>query len=206
MPGFPDDALVRITFDSAGLIEAARQAGLRIDEARTQVGRANLSIAQKMQQAQLRFLRESIETTGRPQRPTQYLVRALESDAYIEADPDHFTVGTAAVLEDPQISPYWRGLEYGSSAHVGHTLYGYFRSIEGKKYPAMEERIREDPRLIQLSHSTPPGKRRRKGRQSFPWPITIHNPIPEYAFLRQGTEEVTPAIDQIYRDFIPGLR
>ena len=152
---------------------------------------AHREIATGIQQRQVKNLKEYTQRNRRPQRPTQYLQRAVESKEWIGFAPSGFTVGTNKSLNDNKIKRYWRGIEFGSTKFLGRELQGYWRGIEGHKYPALEARRKADPRLIQMKG----GKRRRKKnadgkkRGSLygpPFPIKIGRPIPESRFMRDG--------------------
>lgn len=195
-----DDALVRITFQIDNFLGLALYEKGKITRAGQAAENANKEIAQGIQKKQLENLIRSVEETARVQRPSQYLVRAVENEDFIAYSPEGFTVGTDTALNETRIMAYWRGVEFGSERFVGREIRGYFRGVEGGKYPARSDRVRMDPRLIQVGR----GGGTKHGR--FPFLIHIHNPIPEYSFLRRGIAAYDSAvIGSIYQRWFDTL-
>lgn len=187
MAADPRDALVRITFQIDSFLGKVLHEKGVVTRAGLAAQNANREIAEDIQKRQLQNLIRSVEETGRPQRPTMYLVRALEDPSWISYNPGGFTVGTESAMTETRINAYWRGLEFGSERFMGREVTGYFRDVEGGKHPAMADRYRADPRLIQLGRGGS-----KHGR--FPFLIHIHNPIPRYEFLKRGAEGFTPEV------------
>lgn len=71
-------------------------------------------------------------------------------------------------VADAQGRAYWRAQEFGSTHLVGKTLYGFFQPGES---PAGAAPSRTHP-IFEVTQGGPP--------------MTIENPIPEKAFLREG--------------------
>lgn len=131
-------------------------------------------------------LQESINATGRPQRASQYLLRALALEGIgWKANAEGFQMGIYDGLNnDPRVRGYWRGVEEGSSVHVGRELHGFFVGRSGERYGPSADRYRMDPRMPQTSRGAL---------------IVIRNPIPAYHYLDQGAQRFRAQRDQIAR-------
>jgi hypothetical protein len=170
-------------FRASSMARAARDALGRFTsyqhlmlDANTELGKAAASMAQ-------RALRDAVADTGRPQRASQYLILALgEEGIGWKANSEGFQMGIYDGLNnDVRVRGYWRGLEEGSSVHVGRELRGFFIGRNGQRYGPSADRYRQDPRMPQTSRGAL---------------IIIQNPIPAYHYLEQGAQRFRDQRDQ----------
>lgn len=145
---------------------------------------ANTDLAKAAARLAQGALQEKVSATGRPQRATQYLLSALMVEGIgWKANADGFQMGIYEGLnKDVRVRGYWRGLEEGSSVHVGRELRGWFVGRNGERYGPSSDRYRMDPRMPQTS----------KGAL-----ILIKNPIPAYGYLETGAARFRAQRDQI---------
>lgn len=172
----PRDALVSISFRPGNISQLLQQYRAQAREIRAAALAANAEIALGMQAMALENLESKM--SPRPQRETKYLVRAVERTNFIHFDERGFDFATRAFTADPAINSYWRGIEFGSTKHLGRELFGFFRGTSpGRGYAPREDRYQVDARLIQLPRL--PGS-----TGNFPFRIVIGKPIVERKFLR----------------------
>lgn len=152
---------------------------------------AHREMAEKAQGLMVDNLRESIAQRGREQRGTDLLLKALASPENIDYNIDGFVV-TTSYLDRSPVRTYWRGLEEGTSVHVGRLITGYFSdaSLAGRYAPAEGGK---DARMIQLRRT--PGviravkENETAGSSQFgkgPWQFRIRHKIQGYQYLAKG--------------------
>lgn len=116
--------------------------------------------AQDLQRFEAEALLHPEQGLRRPQgaeagRPEQHLVKALLSEHNRRVTFDGMAVNLTEWLNSPQskVNLYWRGLEEGTTKHVGQVIYGYFLGVDGAPFAATMERRYLDPRMI-VTHSS----------------------------------------------------
>lgn len=187
-----------------GLTRSARDLAGRFTSLQTTVRVAHEAMALGLARSQAEALREAVGATGRPQRATRYLERALVSEGNWRATADGFAVGIEAFLRSTRAAPYYRNLEEGSEVHVGRVLHGLFLTPGGR----LEGPVAGSKSAVQAivtrtvfgsepdNRQTSIGTARPRGAR-----FVIQRPIPAYHFMRNGTERylASGAIRDEYR-------
>jgi hypothetical protein len=187
---------LRFQPDMSGIARGARDAKGRFTSMQTLVKQANEEMALEVANYMVKSLEESVKDRGRTQRGTELLARAILNEENRDASIDGFVVGTDYMDRSPA-KMYWRGVEEGSSKHVGRLIYGWFAdevpSEPASRYRPSEAR-RTNARMIQLPHppqasgpqfTSTPGYERVGG----PFWFRIKNPIPAYHYMREGAAD-----------------
>lgn len=137
--------------DLRAQIRGAREANGRFTSLRVQYRQAHFEMGRQCARQIAAVLDERIKGTGRPQRETQILLRALRSPKMVDANgTEGFVVGPQGYLDSTGAAKYWRALEVGSRVHVGDEIGGFFVTPGGKSVGPSRARFRRDVRLIQL--------------------------------------------------------
>lgn len=139
-PSVGNPSLLTISVDVTGLRKMVTD---RINSAKRIDGpvlEANTYLAQQLQEAQQGELLTALyqgthnaSGRARPQYRDNALAEAIISPQNRFVNVSGFTVGR--LDEIPHVRDYWRGLEYGSRAHVGRFLPGYFVGEGGRPVP-----------------------------------------------------------------------
>lgn len=139
------------TADLKGAVTTARNLQGRYQSMQRQVQAAHDEMAYHAQNVIANYLEKRIRRHGRPQsdRKKPQLVQLLRAKEARKANIDGFVINPDGYLESTTAAPYYRNLEEGTDVFVGRELSGYFRSLEGRAYPARSDRLRQDPRLFQ---------------------------------------------------------
>jgi hypothetical protein len=115
------DATERMARDSRGWFASAQ----------VEIGQAMETLAIRLQKAQVAALERAIEAGGREQRGTHYLEDAILSPSNRVVTGDGFLVGVESAFEESEAGSYWRGLEEGTSKHIGQKMYGLWVTAGG---------------------------------------------------------------------------
>ena len=116
--------------------KSARPFGMPYKNPKPEFERANRRLATILQDDIVGVLEDRIADTGRPQKGSEALIRALLSSGNMDYDSKGFTVGIDEYLESTPAGPYFRNLEYGSRVFVGRIIHGFFEGPEGNKLDA----------------------------------------------------------------------
>ena len=146
-------------------------------------------LAEELQKQMADALEDSVRETGRAQRPksqTNRLATVIKSPRNRRVNLDGYTVG---YLDDfAAVRPYWRGLEVGSSRHVGRFLPGSFQNTSGRLVRPIEGG--KDPRYLQFrGRGIQPlgtGGARGANRAVPQMGVRIKNPIKGYHYHDRG--------------------
>lgn len=141
------------------------------------VHKAHLAMAENVQEAQAKSLKESIAEHGRAQRGTDDLLKALIAEGNRYVSVDGFAVGLQDFLDGGNVASYWREIEHGSDIFTGRVLRGFFKN-PGFSGPIPGSRAQS--RMPQLNQTT-----LKNGRLPG-YDIVIHNDIPAYEYLKRG--------------------
>lgn len=152
----------------------------RYKQARSLSKTAHQQMALKTAELSVQHLNKEIVQTGRPQRGTDYLAKAVMHEKNRPATSNGFQFGVRAWMNSSQARPYWRRLEYGERetglTFVGRRLFGFFEGPGGRSEPS-EGRFRQDVRL-------------RRGRDALEATesrgMRIRHAIPKYGYLEAG--------------------
>jgi len=182
------DSILQISIDIEGLKQEIRKwkgdFG-RVERAAEQAGQA---LADSLVSYQEQVLQEKIDDHGRPQYRGDKLFKALSSPQNRSVNAYGFTVGRLDNI--PSVRSYWRGIEFGTSAHIGQFLPGYFVDAAGAQVPftpggrdrfvVRSSDKRGAPKVADPTERT--GKR--GGRK--PFRARIKNPTTGYHFQAEG--------------------
>lgn len=201
-------SVVSVSVESAQMGAMARRVAGMSARADKPIMAAYHDIAYELQDAIATSLTNSVSGRKRVQRKKpapNRLASAIRSPRNRRVNVDGFTVGY--LDEIAAVRPYWRGLEVGSSRHVGRFLRGSFQNAAGKLVAPQKEGGR-DPRFLQFRATTfatfaeavqatqaaggdgrGRGLERRVGVQagSRALGVRIKNPIVGYHYFREGT-------------------
>lgn len=207
---------VSLVFRPSQIERAARDRLGRYTSAQTEVKAEFEGLAVRLQEMQVEALQRIQDEHGegrRDQRGTHYLEDAILSPDNRIITEDGFRVGIEAAFQASGAASYWRGLETGTSVHVGQRMWGLWIShdgfsppVEGGRdavgfatWPSIPEgewtnyvRTYKDPKGVERVPKSRGAKLKRLPA------FTIKNPIPEYAYLRTGIREfiTSGAIEQ----------
>lgn len=145
-------SLVSVQFDSVQMGAIARRVAGMAARADKPILQAHRDIAYELQSAIAIELQNAVRRRGRAQRKkneNERLAAAILSPRNRRVNVDGYTVG---YLDDiPSVRPYWRGLEVGSTRHVGRFLRGSFQNAAGQLVPPVKGRgVGRDPRFLQF--------------------------------------------------------
>lgn len=124
---------------------------------------------------------------GRNWRTDGRLQKAIESPLNRDVKLGGFSVG---FLERTPAALYWRGLEQGTTVHIGQPIFA-FRNARGGVVPATAERERHvDPEAIGIRGGKAAAERlRREAAEGLRRPVfitEIRRPIPAYGYQAEG--------------------
>lgn len=132
-----DGKLLGIRFNPSGIITGLRDELGKYQNLSGRILDAHREMADKLQQTQLRILKESIQAHRRAgvQRSSHYLENALKSDKYTVVSREGFVVNPEGYLDSTRAKAYWRHIEEGYEGFVGDTFMGYFQTGSRRRGP-----------------------------------------------------------------------
>lgn len=194
-----------VSFDSARMGARARRVAGMAARADRPIRAAHVRLAEELQEYISYELEQSVRRHGRAQRKksqTDRLSTAIRSPRNRRVNVDGYTVGYLDTIA--AVRPYWRGLEVGSTRHVGRFLRGSFQNAAGNLVTPRQGG--KDPRFLQFraktfdtlrqaiaaqqaSGGSVRGIGRRVGASSDQRAkgILIKNPIVGYHYIERGT-------------------
>lgn len=203
---------VMFTYSPAEATRVARNALGQFTSAQAEIGAELEGLAIRLQEMQVEALhRIQEEHPGGPreQRGTHYLEDAVLSPANRHVTAETMVVGIEAAFAETPAASYWRGLETGTSVHVGQRMWGLWITPGGFSGPIGADP--EDPHdhgpRDAIGFRAWPGipedqwdsyvrpykdgsRPKSRGAKLNRLPaFTIHQPIPEYAYLRTGIRD-----------------
>lgn len=144
---------VSVSFDSAVMAAYARRVAGMSARADKPILAAHHNLANELQSSIAVSLSDAVSRRGRAQRKkpeTARLEHALMSPRNRRVNVSGYTVGYLDAIAE--VRPYWRGLELGSSRHVGRFLRGSFMNAAGKLVAPRTGGT--DPRFLQFRAAT----------------------------------------------------
>lgn len=195
------DSEVLVTHFPQGVERLARDLKGRFQSLNQQIKMAFEAAAKDLQEEEVKALRQGLR---RPQgaqagRPEENLVKALLSERNRKVTQDGLAVNLVEWLNSPasKVNLYWRGLEDGTSKHVGQIIYGFFLGVDKNPHAASQERRFLDPRMV-VGHSSIEfreggahgikGASRIKKAQEVAGFFRIKNRIEAVHFITKGTQ------------------
>lgn len=144
-----DGNLLGFKFNPSGIITALRnELGRYQSISNNAIKAAHQEMGDLIRERQIEILHDEIDEHKRAgvQRTSQYLVRALADEDYVQATKEGFIVNPKGYLDSSKARAYWRNLEEGSSVHVGREFHGFFLTGSRRSGP---DPVQRDIELIQ---------------------------------------------------------
>lgn len=180
---------IRMVYNPASGERISRDLRGRFTSAQSEARGAFERLAIRLQEEQVKALHQIIDNPPslsgegrRAQRGTHYLEDALVSPTNRELTIDGFVVGIDAALDESPAGQYWRGLEEGTSVHIGQKMYGLWNTPSGLQGPETGGR---DAIGFTGWRNVGDSEDYRDERGKLPG-FRIHNPILAYHYMRTG--------------------
>lgn len=140
--GRPTKGKGALVFDFNNVLEkfrGGRPTGVAYVNPQVEFSDANAYLRTVLVDNIVQVLEDRIGAGKRPQRGTEYLVRALRDPRITSFNSEGFTFD-AELLDSTEAGPYYRNLEYGSNVFVGRVIEGFFFGADGKYQAPGESR------------------------------------------------------------------
>jgi hypothetical protein len=187
----PREIDISLTYRPGAAERIARDRWGRYTSAQAEISEAFETLAQRLQEMQVAALRRAMEAASgglREQRGTHHLEDAILAPSNRQITIDGFKVGIDSAFDESPAGPYWRGLEEGTSVHIGQRMYGLWITPGGFARPAEGARDavgfrgwRNVPSEVAEQYRDPENGRLPGFR--------IKRPIPAYGYLQQGIRD-----------------